>query len=127
MTEKEEKKAVAEDRVDMISGDTEKSVSSVKNPGLIIKLMTPFQFDGAKVTEIDLNGLYDLSAHDLIQIEGIMLRNGYSGQNMELTTKYALLAAAKAAGKAWEFCDEIKSRDAIRIKNIVTGFFYMRS
>lgn len=123
-----DKEKVANDRRDMISGELDNAgSSSVKNKGLVIKLMEPYIFEGREIREIDLNGLYDLTARDIIQIDDMMLRSGYSGQNMELLNKYALLAVARALKEPWEFCDNMKSRDVIRIKNIVSGFFYMRA
>ena len=123
-----DKEKVANDRMDMINGELENSgSSSAKNKGLMVKLLNPFTFEGEEIKEIDLNGLYDLTARDMIQIEDMMLRNGYSGQNMELLSKYALLTVARALKKPWEFCDNMKCRDVIRIKNIVSGFFYMRA
>ena len=123
-----DKEKVANDRIDMINGELENSgSSSAKNKGLMVKLMDPFTFEGEEIKEIDLNGLYDLTARDMIQIEDMMLRNGYSGQNMELLSKYALLTVARVLKKPWEFCDNMKCRDVIRIKNIVSGFFYMRA
>lgn len=122
------KENVANDRMDMVSGELEKSGSQdVRNKGLLIKMMEPFRFDGEEIRELDLNCLYDLTAKDMEQIEAMMIRNGYSGQNMELLNKYAMLTVARALKKPWEFCDNMKARDVIRIKNIVSGFFYMRA
>lgn len=121
------KENIAEDRLDMVSGELEESGSQeVRNAGLLIKLMDPYMYDGEEVKELDLNCLYDLTAKDLEQIDAVMLRNGYSGQNMELLNKYAMLTVARALKRSWEFCDNMKARDVIRIKNIVSGFFYMR-
>lgn len=95
--------------------------------GLIIKLMDPFTFDGAQVKELDLTGLYTLTGNDLVQIDDQMLARGYSGQNVEMTKIYAMLTVAKVMKKPWEFCNEMKARDIIRIKNFVTNFFYTRN
>ena len=89
------KENIAEDRLDMVSGELEESGSQeVRNKGLLIKLMDPYMYDKEEIKELDLNCLYDLTAKDLEQIDAVMLRNGYSGQNMELLNKYAMLAVA---------------------------------
>ena len=68
----------------------------------IITMLDPFQFEGETVEKIDLNGLFDLTGRDLCQIDDQMVARGYTGQNMELTKRYALLTVAKVCGKPWE-------------------------
>ena len=63
----------------------------------IITMLDPFQFEGETVEKIDLNGLFDLTGRDLCQIDDQMVARGYTGQNMELTKRYALLTVAKVA------------------------------
>ena len=65
----------------------------------IITMLDPFQFEGETVEKIDLNGLFDLTGRDLCQIDDQMVARGYTGQNMELTKRYALLTVAKVCGK----------------------------
>ena len=92
----------------------------------IVKLIDPFEFEVKTIESIDLNGLFDLTGRDLCQIDDQMIARGYTGQTMELTKQYALLTVAKVCKQPWEFADNMKSRDVIRIKNIVSGFFYAR-
>lgn len=100
--------------------------SAMKKQSLIVKLYDPYLFDGQEVTEIDLSGLYDMTAEDMFAVDEQMRRLGYSGQNPEITRQYALLTTAKLNDKPWEWCNRMKARDAVRIKNVVSGFFYMR-
>lgn len=93
----------------------------------VVKLIDPYQFEGQTVETIDLNGLFDLTGRDICQIDDQMLAKGYSGQGLELTKQYALFVAAKINGQPWEYCDNMKARDVIRIKNIVSNFFYSRA
>ena len=90
----------------------------------IVKLIDPFEFEGKTIESIDLNGLFDLTGRDLCQIDDQMMARGYTGQTMELTKQYALLTVAKICKQPWEFADNMKSRDVIRTKNDVSGFFY---
>lgn len=102
-----------------VSSDSEK-------PKLVIKLYDPFVFeDGVEVKEIDLSRLYDMTADDMFAVDDQMRRRGYSGSNPEITRLYALLTVARLNHKPWEFCNRMKARDAIRIKNVIAGFFYM--
>lgn len=93
---------------------------------IVLRLMEPYDFEGVEVSELDLSGLYSLTGRDLCQIDDMMIQRGYSGQNLELTKQYALLTAARVLKKPWEYCDSMKARDAIRLKNVVTNFFYTR-
>ena len=90
----------------------------------IITILDPFQFAGETVETIDLNGLFDLTGRDLCQIDDQMMARGYTGQNMELTKRYALLTVAKVCGKPWENAENMRSRDVTRMKNIISIFFY---
>ena len=55
-----------------------------------------------------------------------MIAMGYTGQNPELTKQYALLVVAKINNKPWEYGNNMKSRDVIRMKNMISSFFYTR-
>lgn len=98
-----------------------------KGDNWIITLLDPYEFEGKTVEKVDLNGLFDLTGRDLCQIDDQMLAKGYSGQNMELTKQYALLVVAKVCGQPWEYADNMRARDAIRMKNIISNFFYTRA
>lgn len=85
-----------------------------------------FIFDGIEVKEIDMEGLLDLSAADMCAIDRQMIAMGYSGARMEITRQYAMLVAAKVNKKPWEYCQSMKARDSIRLRDMVTAFFYAR-
>lgn len=99
--------------------------SDAEKPSLIITLYDPFVFDGTEVKEINLSGLYDMTAEDMFMVDEQMRRRGYSGSNPEITRLYTLLTAARINHQPWEWCNKMKARDAVRIKNVVAGFFYM--
>nr|DAJ08313.1 MAG TPA: tail assembly chaperone protein [Caudoviricetes sp.] len=99
--------------------------SGSTKPTVIVKLYDPYMFDGVEVKEVDLSGLYDMTAEDMFAVDEQMRRRGYSGSNPEITRLYALLTAARINHKPWEWCNTMKARDAVKIKNVVSGFFYM--
>ena len=84
--------------------------------------------EGWNVSNYDVGELIDLlPAKDVYKRQDQMLAKGYSGQGLELTKQYALFVAAKINGQPWEYCDNMKARDVIRLKNIVSNFFYSRA
>ncbi len=93
---------------------------------LKLNLGDPFLFDGEEVTEINLEGLFDLTAGDLCAIDRQMIVRGYAGARMDITRQYAMLVAARVNKKPWEWLDPMKARDSILLREMVTAFFYVR-
>lgn len=91
---------------------------------MTFKLNQSFKYDGEEITELDLSGLLDLNARDLVDIDREMMRRGFTGTRTELTRQYAMLVAARCAKKPWDFCDRMSARDSIRLKEYVVTFFY---
>lgn len=118
--EKEKKDTLLKDAAESAasSADNEKQT-------LVIKLTESFLWDGEPVAEVDLSGLYDLTAEDMFRVDEQMRIRGFSGMNPEITRQYALFVAAKINHRSWEWLNRMKAKDAVRIKNVVAGFFYM--
>lgn len=91
---------------------------------MTFKLNQSFKYDGKEITELDLSGLLDLNARDLVDIDREMTRRGFTGARTELTRQYAMLVAARCVKKPWDFCDRMSARDSIRLKEYVVTFFY---
>ena len=95
--------------------------------GLVIKLARPFNFEHKDYTEIDLSGLEDLSANDLVQAEKMYKRtNGGVEVMPELSIEYAFLLAARATGLPIEFFMALPPKVGIRVRGRVMGFLYGR-
>lgn len=94
---------------------------------LKLVLSDPYMFDENEIKEIDLEGLFNLTAGELCTIDRQMMAKGYTGARMDISRQYAMLVAAKVNGKPWEFCDQMKARDSIRLRDMVTAFFYARA
>ena len=129
MSDKDNKKELLEEAAGMAASSVSASRETIHNevkmkPSLIITLYDPFVWDGEDVTTVDLSGLYDMTAEDMFVIDDQMRKRGFSGMNPEITRQYALLAAARINKKPWEWLNKIKARDAVRIKNVIAGFFY---
>ena len=73
---------------------------------LKLKLSEPVRYDGKEITELDLSGYETLTLKDLTEI-------------------YAAYEAARVAGLPVEALDQLRARDAVRLKNMTYRFFYM--
>lgn len=94
---------------------------------LKLPLEDPFIFDDETITEIDLSGLVDLSASDMCAIDRQMSMMGYGiSSRPELSGQYVMMVAAKVNKRPWEFCNRMKARDYIRLREIVRTFFYAK-
>lgn len=94
---------------------------------LKIELADPYTFDGEEVKSIDLSGLFDLTAMNMTEVDRQMANMGYSYARPEVTGIYAMLIAAKVNHKPWEYCNKMKARDFIRLRETVRAFFYAQA
>lgn len=92
---------------------------------LKMKLATPYKFDGKEISELDLGGIMDLTARDLVELDTEMQRRGFYGSRTEMSRQYAMLVAAKVMDKPYNFCDGMSARDSIRLKETITTFFFI--
>lgn len=91
-----------------------------------LKLGDPFLFEGEEVSEINLEGLFHLTARDMCMLDLQMMAKGYSGTRIDTTRQYAMLVAAKVNNKPLEWLEQMKARDSVRLRDMVTAFFYVR-
>ena len=90
----------------------------------LIKFRKPFIFEDETYKEIDLSGLEDLSAKDMIQAQRTMERSGSINVLPEMSLEYACIFASKATKIPVEFFRALPPKEAIKVKNKVTNFFY---
>ena len=89
-----------------------------------IKFKKPYIFEDKTYDGVDLSGLEDLSARDMIQTQRTMERSGSINVLPEMSLEYACIFASKATDLPPEFFQELPPREAIKVKNRVTNFFY---
>jgi hypothetical protein len=89
-----------------------------------IVLSQKYNFEGKEYATIDLSGLENLTAQTMIQADKFLNRSGNFSILPEMSLEYTLFVAANASGLPVEFFYQLKPRDALRVKNAVTGFFY---
>ena len=90
----------------------------------LIKFRKPFIFEDETYKEIDLSGLEVLSAKDMIQAQRTMERSGSINVLPEMSLEYACIFASKATKIPVEFFQALPPKEAIKVKNKVTNFFY---
>ena len=113
MSEEMVKKNVVEDVIDDIEDGLYR-----------VTLKKPYIFEGKSYSAIDLIGLEDIKAADMIEVTRLLYRKGNVDFLQEMTLEYALNLAAKATGKPIEFFEMLPPYAAMQIKNRVTGFLY---
>ncbi len=102
---------------------TENTQEEEENPYLVV-FRHPFVFEGVSYDSIDLTGLENLSAADMIAVNKIIERGGTVNTMPEMSLEYACLISARASGQPIEFFKALPPRDAIKIKRCVTIFLY---
>lgn len=90
----------------------------------IVKFNKPYRFEGDTFQSVDLSGLENLSAEDMVAADKYLTRSGNFTVMPEMTLEYALFIAAKCADKPIEFFLKLPPKEALKVKNRVTSFFY---
>lgn len=92
---------------------------------LLIKFKKPYVFERKEYTEIDLSGLEDLNAADMIAVNKIMSRTSAGIDVMpEVSLEYACIFASKATKQPIEFFTNLPPKEAMKVKNRVMGFLF---
>lgn len=99
---------------------------SAKDGKYIIQLKEPITFEGKKYDKIDLTGLDDITAKDMIAVNRRLSDSGNTDVLQENSLEYALNLAAVAAELPIEFFEQLKPSVAIKVKRCVMGFIYGR-
>ena len=89
-----------------------------------VNLSKTYEFEGKEITQIDLTGLEDVTATDLIKASAYTRRKGVTATMPETTLEFCIFVAAQVAGLPIEFFERLKARDALKVKNAVFAFFY---
>lgn len=90
----------------------------------VVVFNKPYAFEGTTYTKVDLSGLDDLTAADMIAANKVLDRTGSFTFLPEMSLEYACIIAAKATKLPVEFFKGLHPREAVKVKNRVTAFFY---
>ncbi len=93
------------------------------NPYLVM-FKKPVLFEGVSYDSVDLSGLENLSAADMIAVNKTIERGGTVNVLPEMSLEYACLISARATGRPVEFFKALPPKEALKIKNRVTSFLY---
>lgn len=94
------------------------------NDEFTLTLSRTYDFEGEKVSTIDFSGLDDVTAETMIKANKTLTTSGDVSVLPENSLHYALIMAADCTKYPIEFYKQLKPRDAIKVKNMVTNFFY---
>jgi hypothetical protein len=100
-----------------------KDAAEVKSEA-VVKLSKTYEFEGEKISEIDLSGLENITANDMIKANKVLNNSGTVTVLPETNLEYTLIIAASASGRPIEFFKRLAPKDAMKVKNRVTSFFF---
>ena len=89
-----------------------------------VKFEKPYKFEGEECDSLDLSGMEKMTVQDLIDIQKNIGNELAAMSVMEMTTAFAQEMAVKATGKPVEFFKGLPPVEAMKLKNMVTGFLY---
>ena len=121
-----------ETKIDVVAGNakalveqtTEDAAQEEENP-LLLKLPVPYTFEGVCYTKLDLTGVENLTAADLIRASDIVeRRKNRPTMVLELDMQYLFTCASFATGLPLEFFQRLPAKDAVSVKNAVSGRFF---
>ena len=90
----------------------------------VVVFNKPYSFEDKTYEKVDLSGLDNLTAADMIAANRVLDRTGSFTFLPEMSLEYACIIAAKASNLPIEFFIGLHPREAVKVKNRVTAFFY---
>lgn len=112
-----------------MSDTAKKEVATVETTDVVesemkVTLTKTYLFEDQQIGEIDMSGLENMTANDMIKANRVLNSSGNFSVVPELTLEYSIVIAASATGLPVEFFKTLVPRDAMRVKNKVTDFFF---
>lgn len=90
----------------------------------IVTLSKPYKFEGSSYEKIDLSGLEDASAEDMIYVSRRLSKAGFFDFMPEMSVEYAMELSARKTGMPLEFFKGIPAKDMLKVKGMVMRFLY---
>lgn len=104
--------------------DVKKETPTTVGDDLTVVLSKEYNFEGERVKEIDFSGLEDVTAKTMIKANKVLTTAGDVQLLPESSLHYALIIAADCTKYPIEFYEMLCPKDAMKVKNTVTTFFY---
>lgn len=89
-----------------------------------VKFARPYTFEGKTYNSINLEGLETMSSKDMRDAESWLTKKGIVSATPEMSMEYANFIASRATNLPIEFFEGLHPKNAIKVKNRVTNFFY---
>lgn len=99
-------------------------VTVTDNEEYILELSKTYHFEEEEVSSLDFSGLENITANNMIRAGKIMMASGAPSVFPENDLYYLLIIASDATGMPIEFFKALAPRDALKVKNKVSGFFF---
>ncbi len=90
----------------------------------VIELKTPVTYEGKQYKEIDLSGLENIRAVDMIEVNRKLAREGNVDFLQENSMEYAFNIANRASGIPIEFFEQLRPGAAMQVKRCVVSFLF---
>lgn len=91
---------------------------------LIVEFKQPFIFEGETYTELNLEGLENLTGSDLMRIDKAYRKNNLADPYPDMSAGYAIALAKYATGKPIEFFKALPFKECRNIRNKVRSFLF---
>ena len=90
---------------------------------LVLKFSKPYIFEGKEYEEVDLSCLENVTAQNMIDTQRLMQQD--AGNILpELSLEYSCIISSQVARQPIEFFKGLPAKEAIKLKNMVTGFLF---
>lgn len=98
--------------------------SEPASTNLVVVLSKEYEFETSKISSVNLTNISNLTGDDIIRIQQSMITSGQVVAQLELDPKYCLMVAAKASDLPFEFFKQLNIKDATKVKNAVSSYFF---
>ena len=107
--------------------EKKEAIEEPKKPSwLVLNLITPIEYQGTKISTLDLTGLKEMTGEDLNVIYDLYESMGGTGSIMqESTLRFAQVIASRATGYPMEAITKLKAKDSVALKGRVYRFFFL--
>ncbi len=107
--------------------EMESTLAEAEKDSFIISLRNPIDYEGERHDRIDLSGLHEIKAADMITVNRRLTRSGNIDSSQEISLEYALHMAHIATGMPFEFFEQLPPYAALAVKGRVISFLSGRA
>lgn len=98
--------------------EMESTLAEAEEDSFIISLRNPIDYEGERHDRIDLSGLHEIKAADMITVNRRLTRSGNIDSSQEISLEYALHMAHIATGMPFEFFEQLPPYAALAVKGL---------